>query len=74
MTRLFTACLSLLALATAAHADTRVTATWYGNELRGHRTASGALFNPDGLTAAHRRCRSARAWSSVIRGPAKASE
>jgi rare lipoprotein A len=54
MTRLFTACLSLLALATAAHADTRVTATWYGDELRGHRTASGALFNPDGLTAAHR--------------------
>ena len=54
MTRLFTACLSLLALATTAHADTRVTATWYGNELRGHRTASGALFNPDGLTAAHR--------------------
>ena len=54
MTRLFTACLSLLALATAAHADTRVTATWYGNELRGHRTASGAPFNPDGLTAAHR--------------------
>ena len=47
MTRLFTACLSLLALATAAHADTRVTATWYGNELRGHRTASGALFLTD---------------------------
>jgi len=28
--------------------------TWYGNELRGHRTASGEIFNPDGLTAAHR--------------------
>jgi rare lipoprotein A len=54
MTRLFTVCFSLAALATAAHADTRVTATWYGNELRGHRTASGARFNPDGLTAAHR--------------------
>jgi rare lipoprotein A len=46
--------LSLLAFASAAHADTRVTATWYGNELRGHRTASGTPFKPDGLTAAHR--------------------
>lgn len=54
MTRSFTACLSLLAFATAAQADTRVTATWYGNELRGHRTASGAPFNPNGMTAAHR--------------------
>jgi peptidoglycan lytic transglycosylase len=54
MTRFFTAGLSLLALATAAQADTRVTATWYGNELRGHKTASGARFNPDGLTAAHK--------------------
>jgi rare lipoprotein A len=54
MTRLFTACLSLLAFATAAQADARVTATWYGNELRGHRTASGAPFNPNGMTAAHR--------------------
>ena len=31
-----------------------VTATWYGNEFRGSRTASGEIFNPDGLTAAHR--------------------
>ena len=54
MRRLFMACLPVLALATAAQADTRVTATWYGNELRGHRTASGAVFNPDGMTAAHR--------------------
>jgi rare lipoprotein A len=54
MTRLFTACLSLLAFATAAQADQRVTATWYGNELRGHRTASGVPFNPNGLTAAHK--------------------
>lgn len=29
-------------------------ATWYGNELRGHLTASGVAFDPDGLTAAHR--------------------
>ena len=31
-----------------------VRATWYGNELRGNRTASGERFNPDGLTAAHK--------------------
>jgi len=31
-----------------------VTATWYGNEFRGSRTASGEIFNPDGLTAAHK--------------------
>jgi peptidoglycan lytic transglycosylase len=54
MIRLFVAGLTVLAFATTAQADTRVTATWYGNELRGHRTASGAMFNPDGLTAAHR--------------------
>lgn len=45
--------LSLLVLAGPAQAQT-VGATWYGNELRGHRTASGERFNPDGLTAAHR--------------------
>jgi peptidoglycan lytic transglycosylase len=54
MNRFFGACLSLLAFVTVAQADTRVTATWYGEELRGHRTASGAPFNPNGLTAAHR--------------------
>lgn len=32
----------------------RGVASWYGNELRGHRTASGERFNPGGLTAAHR--------------------
>ena len=31
-----------------------VTATWYGDEFRGSRTASGEVFNPDGLTAAHK--------------------
>lgn len=30
---------------------TTMVASWY---QRGHRTASGARFNPDGLTAAHR--------------------
>jgi peptidoglycan lytic transglycosylase len=31
-----------------------VQATWYGDEFRGSRTASGEVFNPDGLTAAHK--------------------
>ena len=31
-----------------------VAATWYGDEFRGSRTASGEVFNPDGLTAAHK--------------------
>jgi len=47
-------CLSLLVLAGQAQAVEVVGATWYGNELRGHRTASGEMFNPNGLTAAHR--------------------
>jgi peptidoglycan lytic transglycosylase len=45
---------SLALLTSAAHADQQVRAAWYGNELRGHRTASGEIFNPDGLTAAHK--------------------
>jgi rare lipoprotein A len=28
-------------------------AHWYGKELHGHRTASGAVFDKDKLTAAH---------------------
>jgi rare lipoprotein A len=31
--------------------------SYYGNELRGRRTASGERFNPEGLTAAHRTLR-----------------
>lgn len=31
-----------------------VGATWYGNEFRGSRTASGEMFDPNGLTAAHK--------------------
>jgi rare lipoprotein A len=46
--------LSLLVLTGPAQAMQTVAATWYGNELRGHRTASGEMFNPHGLTAAHR--------------------
>jgi rare lipoprotein A len=29
-------------------------ASYYGESLRGHRTASGEPFNPDAFTAAHR--------------------
>jgi rare lipoprotein A len=29
-------------------------ASYYGQSLRGHRTASGERFDPDGMTAAHR--------------------
>jgi rare lipoprotein A len=31
-----------------------VRATWYGHELGGQKTASGQIFNPNGMTAAHR--------------------
>ena len=41
-------------VAIPAVAGQRVNATWYGDELRGRRTASGEVFNPNGLTAAHR--------------------
>jgi rare lipoprotein A len=44
----------LMVLATPAFAASTVTATWYGNELRGNRTANGEIFNPNGRTAAHR--------------------
>ena len=53
MRRLFFLLGVLTLLARDAVAD-QVRATWYGNELRGHRTASGQMFNPQGLTAAHR--------------------
>jgi len=46
--------LAFSALAPSAFAGNSVVATWYGNELRGNRTASGERFNPDGLTAAHK--------------------
>ena len=40
----------------AKEKDYRATgmASWYGNELRGRKTANGEHFNPDGITAAHR--------------------
>ena len=46
--------LVFIALATSANGEDRVSASWYGDELRGNRTASGEKFNPDGLTAAHK--------------------
>jgi peptidoglycan lytic transglycosylase len=44
----------LILLAAPAQAASTVVATWYGNELAGNRTANGEVFNPNGLTAAHR--------------------
>jgi rare lipoprotein A len=29
-------------------------ASWYGHELAGNHTANGELFNPDGISAAHK--------------------
>ncbi len=46
--------LILILLSTPAFAGQKMTATWYGAELAGNRTASGERFNPNGLTAAHR--------------------
>jgi rare lipoprotein A len=56
MKRSGTLTLALLFLAGANFAAdaSEVQAAWYGDELRGHRTASGEMFNPDGMTAAHR--------------------
>ncbi len=31
------------------------TASWYGNDFRGHKMANGKRYNPDDLTAAHRK-------------------
>ena len=46
--------LVFVALSTSANGEDRVSASWYGDELRDNRTASGEKFNPHGLTAAHR--------------------
>jgi len=45
---------TFMAFATGARAEDRVSASWYGDELRGKKTASGEKFNPHGFTAAHR--------------------
>jgi rare lipoprotein A (peptidoglycan hydrolase) len=54
MKRIAAITLILTSLATPSFADQVVRATWYGNELRGHRTASGEMFNPGGRTVAHK--------------------
>jgi rare lipoprotein A (peptidoglycan hydrolase) len=53
--------MAVLASASLARADfvgsvpaRTVTASWYGNEFNGRRTANGDRFDPRGLTAAHR--------------------
>src|SRR6185312_14570141 len=53
MTRVIMVVVCTFFLASPALAS-QVRATWYGNELKGHRTASGQSFNPHGLTAAHK--------------------
>lgn len=53
MRRFLSFALALVTLAVPAHAGD-VVATWYGHEHGGSRTASGEIFNPDGMTAAHR--------------------
>ena len=45
--------LILISFSAPAYAGETV-ATWYGQEHAGKRTASGEVFNPNGLTAAHR--------------------
>jgi rare lipoprotein A len=50
----FSIAIILLTLSTPAFAEQTMRATWYGNEHAGNRTASGEIFNPNGLTAAHR--------------------
>ncbi len=45
--------LPFLANASSTHLGTG-TASYYGREFKGSRTASGERFDPNGLTAAHR--------------------
>jgi rare lipoprotein A len=54
MNRMGPVALILMLVTPCAQAEELVGAAWYGNELRGHRTASGEMFDPEGLTAAHR--------------------
>jgi len=54
MNRTGAVALMLMLVTTCAQAEELVGAAWYGNELRGHRTASGEMFDPNRMTAAHR--------------------
>ena len=49
-----------------------VRATWYGHELGGRKTASGQIFKPHGMTAAHRSFPFGTCSSSVTPRRAKA--
>lgn len=44
----------LVSIQTDARASQRGIASWYGPGFAGRRTASGEVFNPHALTAAHR--------------------
>ncbi len=54
MTRFLLLAAVTIGVSTPSLADQQIRATWYGNELRGHPTASGETFNPAGMTAAHK--------------------
>lgn len=43
------------ALTTNAAVAQTGTASWYGNQFHGKRTASGSIYNQWGMTAAHRK-------------------
>ena len=47
-------CFTATVASAAPRYEATGTASWYGDELRGRKTANGEAFNPDGLTAAHR--------------------
>jgi rare lipoprotein A len=51
---LLAACTATPAAVAAPAYEATGQASWYGDELRGRKTANGEIFNPDGLTAAHR--------------------
>ena len=46
--------LSAPVIGAAARYEATGPASWYGDELRGQKTANGEAFDPDGMTAAHR--------------------
>ena len=53
MKKLIVTLVATFLLSTTAHAKP-MSASWYGYELKGRKTASGELFDPMGLTAAHK--------------------
>jgi rare lipoprotein A len=55
MTRTLLLAAALLPVALPARADSVGTASFYGAELHGRRTASGERFDRHAMTAAHRR-------------------